>query len=76
MDKVYIKVEDLNKWVAKYFIDKDIITIDDLISVIEELDSELDYQREKYYELENNLENNYKPISPYRLYGINEKDFN
>lgn len=75
MDKVYIKVEELNKCVAKYFEGKDIITIDNLIAIIEELDSELKYQEERYEELENNLHNNYEPISPYRLYGINERDF-
>lgn len=75
MDKVYIKVEELNKWVAKYFEGKDIITIDDLLGVIEDLDSELEQEKEKYEELENRLHDNYEPISPYKMYGINERDF-
>ena len=47
MDKVYILREDLNRWVAKYF-DKDLITIDDLIGVIEDLDGELDSLKEEF----------------------------
>ena len=75
MEEVYIKVQDLNRWIAKYFPNKDLITIDDLLGVIEDLDGELDEQKEKYEELENKLHDNYEPISPYRMYGINERDF-
>lgn len=75
MDSLYIKVEDLNKWIAKYFPNKDLITVEDLLGVIEDLDSELENKKIEYEELENNLHENYKPISPYQLYGINEKDF-
>ena len=38
MDNVFIKKEELNKWVAKYFPTQDIISIDDLINTIEDLD--------------------------------------
>ena len=45
-------VDELNDWIAKYFPNKDLISIDDLIAVIEDLDGELDEQKEKYEELE------------------------
>jgi hypothetical protein len=38
MDNVYIKKEELNEWIAKYFPMQDIISIGDLISTIEDLD--------------------------------------
>ena len=47
MDKVYIDKGELNSWVAKYFPNKDLISIDDLIGVIEDLDSELEYLKEE-----------------------------
>ncbi len=75
MECMYIKTEDLNKWVAKYFPNKDLITVDDLLAVIEELDAELENEKEKCEELENNMRDNYRPVSPYTMYGINEKDF-
>ena len=42
MEDVYIKREDLNRWVAKYFY-KDFISISDLIDTIEELDDRIEY---------------------------------
>lgn len=47
MDKVYIDKGELNSWVAKYFPNRDLISIDDLIGVIEDLDSELEYLKEE-----------------------------
>lgn len=41
MYDVYIKKNQLNSWIAKYF-DKDLISINDLIGVIEDLDSEIE----------------------------------
>ena len=52
MDEIYLKTNELNSWVAKYF-DKDLISIDDLISVIEDLDSEVEDLRYKLEEKEN-----------------------
>ena len=53
MDEVYIKIKDLNNWVAKYFERKDIITIGDLISIIEDLDGEIERLNERIEDLEN-----------------------
>lgn len=53
MDEIYIKTENLNKWVKKYFERKDIITIDDLVCKIEDLDEEIERLNEKIEELEN-----------------------
>lgn len=75
MENVYIKVEDLNKWVAKYFPKQDIITIEDLLGVIEDLDGEVENLKMELEESENDKHENYTPISPYKMYGINERDF-
>lgn len=75
MENVYIKVAELNEYVAKYFPKQDIVSVEELIATIEDLDVELDREREKYKDLEQNLQDNYKPIGPYQMYGINEKDF-
>lgn len=47
MNNVFIRKEELNTWIAKYFPTKDLISIDDLIGVIEDLDYELDVIKEK-----------------------------
>lgn len=53
MDNVFIKKEELNKWVAKYFPTQDIISIDDLINAIEDLDDIRTDLEEKIDELLN-----------------------
>lgn len=52
MENVYIKTEDTNKWIAKYFNNKDLISIDDLLDLIEELDSDVEYLKDQIKEME------------------------
>lgn len=74
MDNVYIKKEDLNKWVAKFF-NEDLITIEDLISAIEELDEEIGSLKDKIRDLEYELENQEEPITDYYdYYGVSRND--
>lgn len=56
MDEIYLKTNELNSWIAKYF-DKDLISIDDLIAVIEDLDSEVEDLRYKLEEKQNDYPN-------------------
>lgn len=43
MNDVYIKAEDLNKWIVRHLPgNKDIYSIDDLISAIEDMDGTID----------------------------------
>lgn len=62
MENIYIKATDLNRWIAKYFPKQDLISVADLIACIEELDGEVEYQKEEYKHLENNVEENYRRI--------------
>lgn len=75
MDSIYIMKYELNDWIAKYFPKKDLISIDDLITVIEDLDSEVDRIKEEFEEYKQNIKENYKPISSNEMYDINERDF-
>ena len=72
MDLVFIRKEDLNKWIAKYYPNQDLISVDDLLSVIEDLDSEINGLKEKIEELENQEE----PIRDYYdYYGVSRNNF-
>lgn len=62
MENVYIKKEDLNSWVAKYFENQTLISVDNLISVIEDLDTEIENWKSKYEDLENDIQENYIQI--------------
>ena len=41
MDEVYIDMRKENKWISKYFT-KDLVSIDELLNCIEDLDSEIE----------------------------------
>lgn len=56
MNKVYILKDELNSWISKYF-NKDLISIDDLISCIEDLDEEIDKLGEQLEDKENDYPN-------------------
>lgn len=53
------------------------ITIDDAISIIEELVSEIEHKEDELSSLQNDIENNYelKNVDLYEEYGVSEKDF-
>lgn len=74
MDEVYIRRSDLNNYITKYF-NSEFITIDDLISVIEHLDKDLDSLQEQYDDLKQDLFDNYKPIPVEEQYEITDRDF-
>jgi hypothetical protein len=74
MNEVYIKKEDLGEIVEKHF-NKDLISIDDLIGLIEELDYHIDRLEEEIEDKEQDIEDNYKPRNSYSLYGVSESDF-
>ena len=59
MEEVYIKTEDVNKWIGKYFPNKDLISIGDLIGCIEDLDGEVEHLKEKIEDMEQDIEDNY-----------------
>ena len=74
MKEIYIKKDDLNEIVEKYF-KGDLISIEDLISTIEDLSYEIDSLKEEIEDIEQDKEDNYRPINNYSLYGVSESDF-
>ena len=51
MKDVYIKTNDLNCWVAKHFTNQDLISVEELIGCIEELDDEVKNLKDKIKEM-------------------------
>jgi len=60
MNDIYIRAIDVNKWISKYFKNKDLISIDDLISCIEDLDSEIESLKIEIKELKEPDEQDYE----------------
>lgn len=50
MDEIFINIKYQNEWIRKYFT-KDFITINELIGVIEDLDSEVEYLKEQIQDM-------------------------
>lgn len=73
MENVFIKREELNKWIAKYF-KEDLVSIDDILRVLEDLEFELDSLKEEFEDYKQMVEDNYKPISAYSMYGVSRND--
>lgn len=72
MDEVLIRVEDL-ALEHDHFNKKDIVTLSQVIAVMQEMEYEIDNQQEKIQDLEEQV-SDLNP-SPYKEYGISEKDF-
>lgn len=75
MDEVYIDIRKENAWIKKYFENKDLVSIRDLISVIEDLDGKIEHWKEKYEDLEEDLRENYKPIPYAEQVCVSDRDF-
>lgn len=44
-------------------------------SMFEDMFCEIDSLEEKIEDMEQDIRDNYKPISPYEMYGVSERDF-
>ena len=74
MDEVYIDIRKENAWIRKYF-NTDFVSIETLLATIEDLDGEVENWKEKYEDLEEDLRENYKPISYAEQVCVSDRDF-
>ena len=58
-----------------HFQTKDVYTWDEIIEIIENLESELHIKEEELENLEQNLKDNYRPIPYAEQVGISDRDF-
>ena len=59
MNEVYIDIRKENSWIKQYF-DTDFVSIDKLLAVIEDLDSEIEVLKEKIEDLEKSEQERYE----------------
>lgn len=74
MDNVFIKKNELSEWTQKYF-KEELVSVDDLIRVIEDLDNEIENVKEKYEDFKQMVLDNYIPRSSNSIYGVSENEF-
>lgn len=81
-ENIYIKRQDLldfdcirEETLERMGIKKDILSIEDLLVVLEELYADRERLQEELDHEIQDKQDNYKPISPYEMYGVSERDF-
>lgn len=74
-DELKILLELEEKTCTDYEIVGNLVQVENLMAAIENLFHELENQEEKYKDLEQQIEDNYKPIPVVEQYGISDKDF-
>ena len=79
MDQLYINIKDFNECFLKDYLQKefkkDLISIDELLGLTENLISEVEHLQEEYKDLEQDLEDNYRPIPYAEQVGVSDRDF-
>ena len=74
MDEVFINIKGYD-WLEKHYKNKDYVSIGELITVIEDLDYEIDRLNEKIANMREDIQDFYTPKTPYEILGISESDF-
>lgn len=54
---------------------KEHYTLDDLLNIIDDLNWEYDHLEEEFEDYKQTIQDNYKPIDPYTMYGVSESVF-
>ena len=64
MNDVLINTNNLSQWLKeKYFYRRDYYSIDELISIIEDLDADVERLKEEFEDFKKYVESNYKELS-------------
>lgn len=77
MKEVYIKTKEIDSWIMDkdYFKNKDLISIEELIAIIEDQDSEIEHLKETIEDIKQDIEDNYERISISSQVGMIDSDF-
>lgn len=62
MEKLLVDIREESKQIQRIFQNKDLVSIEDLLAKIEELDDDLSDKEDKIKEIKQDIEDNYKSI--------------
>lgn len=74
MENVLVNLEGYD-WLKNLFDGKDLVSIEEMIELIDELQYDKDYIAEEFEDYKNYVAENYKPIPYSEQVGISDKDF-
>lgn len=75
MENTYILAKDISPCIKKYFGNDDLISVNELLCVLEELDFDIEKLKEEIEDIKKDIEDNYEPIPVHKQYEIYDSDF-
>ena len=75
MKDIYVDLRTQNRWIQEVFESKDLVSIDELLSKIEDLVFELEAVKEEYRDFKKDVEDNYKYMPIDEQVGVSDRDF-
>lgn len=72
MEQVLVNIKD--DYCTKFF-KKDLVSIDEILDKLYELDNEIDSLKEELEDLKDDVRDNYRPVSYAEQVGYSQKDF-
>lgn len=75
MENIYIDMREQGFTLSNHFKNKDMVSVEDVLTELEEVIDELENLRDEFEDYKKDVEDNYKPISYAEQIGYNERDF-
>lgn len=75
MEEIYLDIREWNDWLKERFNNKDYVSLEELLGDYEDLIDEVGNLKEKIEDLEQDIQDNYRPIPASEQAGISIKDF-
>lgn len=72
---VYVDLINENRWIREIFNNKDLVTIEEMLTKIEDLNEELEYTQEKLEDFKRDVEDNYRRLEVSEQLDISDRDF-
>ena len=75
MDNIYVDMREQGFTLSRHFKNKDMVSVEEILTELEELIDDLGYLREEFDDYKRDVEDNYRPLTQAEQIGYNEKDF-
>ena len=75
MENIYIDMREQGTTLSNYFENKDLVSVEDLLSELENALEKLDCLQEEFDDYKEYVKDNYRELSQAEQIGFNERDF-
>ena len=75
MNKILVDIREENNTIKKHFNNKDVVSVEELLDIIDNLSYELDRLDEEYKDFKQSVKENYRQIPVSEQVQVYDKDF-